>query len=132
MSLRKNRRRNETADRTARERQIFHNAPADEMFLYDALHRLRSDVMIPDAFGIDEGDGSALADAEAIGARTVDLVQQAEFAQTPLEIVPSLDAFFAGAAFGLGLIGAQKNVAADGGQLQIRDTFRQAVWKHLG
>lgn len=132
LSLRKNRRRNKTANGAERKSQVFDDASANQMFLNDALHRLRSHMAVPDALGVDERDRSALADAEAIGARTVDLIEQPEFIEPPLEIVPSFDALFARAALRLGLIGAQKNMTANRTQLQIGGAFGQAVRGHLG
>ena len=47
--------------------KVFHDFPIDEMFLDNALQNFGSARVIPDSFGIDDGDGALCADAQAIG-----------------------------------------------------------------
>src|SRR5580693_1917540 len=94
------------AQRAARKREILHYTPADEVFLDDPLERLRPCGVVPGPLGVDQRDGPAIADAQPVGARAVDPVEQSQFAQPPLQIVPRLDARLARAAFRFGLVGA--------------------------
>src|SRR5262245_61285016 len=58
--------------RVAREGERFDDASADEMFLDDSLEHLGRAGVIPDAFGINDRDRPARADAEAVGFRAID------------------------------------------------------------
>ena len=83
------------------------------MLLNDSLQHFRRARVIPRAFRINDGDGAALADAEAIGfgAKNQRLgTGQAEFLQAAFQKTPRGQAVFLGAALGFGLVGAQKNV----------------------
>ena len=102
-------------ERGAGEGQVFYWAAGDEMLLDDSLQGFGGGGVVPDAFGIDQGDGALLADAEAVGLGAIDAVEEAEFGQAALEIVPGFKAGFFGAALGIGLVAAKENVAADSG-----------------
>src|SRR5262249_30306729 len=101
--------------RIARESELLHDAPADQVFLDDALDHLRRSRMVPDSFGINHRDRAAFANAETIGFGPVHSVTQSQLRETALEILPGIQAVILGATLGLGLIGAQKNVAANAG-----------------
>ena len=97
--------------RGPRQSGILHRAPADEVFLDDALQHGRVAVAIPRPFGIDDGDRAVLADAQAIGLGAEHaVVRQAELDQPPLQVVPRDNGPLAVAALRLGLIAAEKNV----------------------
>ena len=78
----------QSAERASREGQVLNYAAGDQVLLDDALQGLRRGGMVPDAFGIDHGDGTLFADAQAIGLGPVDAVEQAQLGQTALEILP--------------------------------------------
>jgi hypothetical protein len=102
------------------EGELLDNAARNYMFLDDALEALRIHAVVPDAFGIHHGDRAIFANAQTIGSGAVHAIEQSEFAQASLEIVPGFDAFFARAAFGFRLVGAQQDMSARGRNLQIR------------
>ncbi len=86
------------------------------MFLDDSLDHLGRRRVIPDAVGINHGDGAALADAQAIRLGAVEAARalhQAAFGQSLLQIVPGGVGDFAVRALRLILIGAQKDVARE-------------------
>src|SRR5215470_3279417 len=68
---------------------------------------------IPRAFGVDDRDRTALADAQAVGLRPQDasLFRQAELLQPALQEIPRRQAAILLAALRVGLIAAEKNVA---------------------
>lgn len=105
------------ANRAVRESEVFDNAPIDQVFLNDTLERLGAGVAIPHALGIDQCDGPALAYAQAVSARTIDAIEQSQFSQAPLEIIPCFNPGLACAALRFGLIGAEKNVTPHRGEL---------------
>ena len=91
---------------------VLNDVPADEMFLDDALDRGRIAVSVPGAFRIDDRDGPAFADAQAVRFRAQDaaLLRQSQLLQSPFEKIPRVDAAIFLAAFRIGLIAAEKNV----------------------
>lgn len=102
----------------------------DEMFLNDALEDGWVAGVIPSAFGVDECDGALLADAEAVGfgAEGPAGADEAELGEAAFEVSPGFEGTGFVAAFGLGLIAAEKDVAlgfrhADGG-----GDAGEAVW----
>ena len=68
-----------------RDQRIVDDAAADEMFLDDPLEHRRIALPVPRAFGIDDGDRPAFADAQAVrlGAQDAALLGQAELLQPP-------------------------------------------------
>jgi hypothetical protein len=87
------------------------------MFLNDPLEALRPCRVIPDALRVYQRDGSAIADAETVGARPIDLVGQSEFSEPPLQIGPGFQARFARTTFRLGLIRTEKNMPLHAGDV---------------
>jgi hypothetical protein len=73
--------------------------------------------VIPDAFWIDDRDGALEADAQAVrlGAvdRRVPTACEVELLEAFFQEFPRDEAGFLGAAFRLGLIGAEEDVALD-------------------
>ena len=92
------------------ETEFFYHLSADQVLLNDALQHFGRGGVIPDAFGIDHRNRAAFADAQAVGFGAVDAVEQSQFGQPALEVVPGLDAAFLRAALGLGLLGAQEDM----------------------
>jgi hypothetical protein len=109
-----------------RKRQLFHHAPSDEVFLDNSLQRLRPGRVIPSALRIDYRDGTPIADAQAIGARAIDPVEQSELSQPPLQVSPRLQTLLAGAALRFGLVGAEKNVPLYAREIQLGGAFQNA------
>jgi hypothetical protein len=67
-----------------RKRQVLDDAAADQMFLDDALQRLRPGRVVPHALGIDQCDGPSIANAETVGAGAIDAVDKAKLGQAAL------------------------------------------------
>ena len=87
---------------------------ADEVVLDDALEGGRVAFAIPGALGIDDGDWTAFADAQAVGLRPQDaaLLRKPQLLEPPLKKVPGRKAAILVAALRRRLIGAEKNVPA--------------------
>lgn len=87
------------------------------MFVDDPLEDGRVASAIPRPFRIYDRDRAALANAKAVrlGAQDPAGLGQAQLLETSLEKVPSLNRSIAVAALRIGLISAQKYVAAGGG-----------------
>ena len=77
---------------------------ADQMLADDALQNLRRAAMIPHAFGINDGDGAARADAQAARLGAIDQrlrADEVQFLQARLQKIPRCERLFARAAFRL-------------------------------
>src|SRR5690348_4224951 len=87
---------------------------ADQMFLDDPLEDRRIALAVPRAFRIDNGVRSAFADPQAVGlgAENAALLGQTQLFEARLEKLPCDEATMQVAALRLGLIAAQKDVAA--------------------
>ena len=104
------------------------DAAGNQVFLDDALEHGRIACAVPGAFGIDDRNRAALADAQAVGlgAQDAALVRQAELLQPPLQKVPRRQAAFLLAALRGRLVAAEKDVpprdgdADRGGDLSLR------------
>src|SRR5262245_64672474 len=98
-----------TVDEVLEDRMTTH-----EMVVDDAFENGRVARPVPRALGIHDGDRSALANAKAIGLRAKDaaLFREAELLQPSLEKVPRGEAALLLTALGVGLIAAEKYVAA--------------------
>lgn len=85
------------------------------MFLNDFLQNLWRARVVPGPFGIDDSNRPPFADPKAIGLGPVNtsLVHQFKLLQTPLEILPRLQAVLFGTAMRLRLVAAEEDVAAD-------------------
>ena len=84
------------------------------MLLNDAFQDGRRAGAVPDAIGIDDGDGALEADAEAVGFRAVNQrlgAGEVKFFQTALQIFPGFQTLLFGAAFWVSLVGAEEDVA---------------------
>ena len=92
-------------------------AAIDEVFLDDLFEDFRSAGVVPDGFGVNDGDGAEGADAETVGLGTIDQgvgAGELEFFEALFEEFPGLDGFFPGCALGIGGIGAKEDVAPAG------------------
>ena len=95
---------------------------ADEMFLDDPLEDGRIALAIPRAFRVDDGNRSRLADAEAVRLRAQNaVVRQPKLDQAPLQVIPRHDRSLAIAAFRLGLVAAEEDVAPRDPESQLLD-----------
>ena len=87
---------------------------ADEMFLNDTLQNRRGAGMIPDTFGIYDGDGAARADAQATGLAAVNerlRANELEFLEPLFQKIPGSERRLPRRTFGFGGIHAEKDVA---------------------
>ena len=95
--------------------QVFSNdAAGDQMFLNDALDDRRRHRVIPRAIRIHHGNRPRFADAQAVGfgAKDAALFGELQLLETPLQKIPCGKATVLVAAFGFGLIAAEKDVAS--------------------
>ena len=85
----------------------------DEVPLNDLLKDLRCTRVIPGSFRVDDSNGPALADAQAIGlgAQNTALFGELQFLQTALEELPGHKAALFVAALGRRLIAAEEDVS---------------------
>src|SRR5262252_704252 len=95
------------------------------MLLDDPLEDRRIAARVPRALRVDDGDRSALADAEAIRFRAQDaaLLRQPELLEAPFEELPRREAAFLLAALRIRLVAAEKDVpprARDADRLRDR------------
>src|SRR5690349_9530469 len=95
------------------------------MFLDNPLEHRRIAAAVPRALGVDDGDGAAFADAEAVHFRPEDaaLFGEPELLQPALEELPRGQPAISLAAFRRRLIAAEENVPARRGHA---DRFRRA------
>jgi len=103
------------------------------MLLDDPLDHFRRDRVIPGSFRVDHRYGTLLADAQAIRLRSVNTLiagQQTQLSQAPFQILPGFESCFLRRALRLGLIAAQKYVAADAANLQALRNLNQAFVTH--
>src|SRR6266567_3636450 len=94
--------------------QFFDNPAANEVLVNDPFKRRRIARFVPRPLGIDERDGTTLANAKAVrlGAQNAAQLRQPELFQAALEKFPRRETPLFLAAFRVRLIAAQKNVAA--------------------
>ena len=103
----------DSGQRVDGELEILDHLTADEVLLDDPLEVFRGDMLIPDAFGVDDGDGSAAADAEALAACAVDgsgRGGQVQFGESRFEVIP---AFLSLLRVNAVRAGAEEDVAGD-------------------
>ncbi len=107
--------------------KLFHNLPADEVSLDDPLEHRRRAGVVPSPFGVDDRDGAAGADLQAVGfgAEDAAVAGEFEFLEAPLQVIPRLEARLLVDALRLGLIGAEEQVtlnlvSTDGGEFGPR------------
>src|SRR5438105_273079 len=91
---------------------VLNESAGNEMFLNDPLEHRRIALRVPRAFGIDDGNGPAFADPQAIrfGAKDAALLRQLELLQSPLEELPGRETALFLAALRVRLIAAEKDV----------------------
>jgi hypothetical protein len=104
-----------SGERISRKCEFLNYATVNEVFLDDFFQNIGSAGVIPDAFGINDGDGAAQADAEAVGFGAIDQrfgTGELEFLQACFEVIPRSQTGFFGTALWLGLISAKEDMAA--------------------
>jgi len=109
--------------------------PGDQVFLDDPLDDFRGRGLVPDSIGVDDGDGTLFADAQAVGLGAVDASiagKEAQFGQAALQIFPRFQARLFRCALGIGLIAAQENVAADVADFEPLRDLNEALEIHDG
>ena len=96
------------------EQQIDDEPATNQMLLNDPLELGRIASAVPRAFRVHDGNGTALANAQAVGfrAKNAALFRQTELAQTPFQEGPGFQPSFFLAALRCGLVTAQKDVPA--------------------
>jgi hypothetical protein len=85
--------------------------------------------VVPDTVRIDYGDGSLLADAQAVGFGPVDAAAgsgQFGFGKSFFKVIPSWTGDFRRGAFGFGLFRAEENMALDLANPEVAGNFGQA------
>ena len=93
--------------------EVSDGLAAEEVVLNDALEAFRSAGVIPDGIGIDDSDGAAGANAEAVGLCAMDESLRAaelELGEAFFKKLPGGHAFIEGAALGLGGGGTEQDV----------------------
>ena len=110
--------------------EFFNGIPADQMFLDDAFHDIRSDGVIPGSIRIHDSDRTLLADSQAVGlgpVHTVLTFVEIQFFDPALQVIPGFETDFPRRALRFCGIGTQKNVAADFSDSQFIRNFRKAL-----
>ena len=110
---------------------LFHRGAAEDVLLEDTFDDFLGGGVIPDAIGVDQGDGAMLADAEAVGFGAEDALRalhEVEFGESFFEVVPTGDACLFVAAFWLGLVGAEEDVPADATDAEVGGYLREALF----
>lgn len=101
------------AQGVSRKGKIIYDLPPKQMFLDNAFEDRRGAGVIPDRLRIDERDGSAGANAQAVGLGPINQrlgPGQLELAEPPLQKLPGFQALRFGGTFRLRLVGTQKDV----------------------
>src|SRR5436190_5847459 len=95
---------------------VANDTAGDQVFLDDPFEHRRIARRVPHALGIDDGDRSALADAQAVGFRSENaaLLGEAELLQPALEEFPRRETALFLAAFRIRLIAAEEDVTPRG------------------
>jgi len=92
----------------------------------DAFEHFGGAIAVPDAFGINDCDRAVLANAEAVSFGPVDerlWADEIEFFEPAFEEFPGLEPLRFGTALGLGLIGAEKDMALIFGEAELGGNF---------
>ena len=101
----------------------------DEMFLDDPLQYGWIALAIPRAFRVDDGNGAGLAHAKAVGLGAQNaVVGEPQLDQTPLQVVPRHDRSLPIAAFRLGLVAAEEDVAPGNPDAKFLDDGVFRLW----
>jgi hypothetical protein len=105
-----------------RDEVVSDRAAADQVFLDDPLQHGRIALSIPRPFRVDDGDGAGLADAKAVGLGAQHAaIGEPQLDETPLQVVPRHNRPIPIAAFRLGLVAAEENVAPGDAEPQLLD-----------
>ena len=94
------------------------------MFTDDAFQNFRRATVIPDAFGIDDGDRAARADAQATRLGAIDerlRADQVQLFEARFQKFPRRKGLFARTAFGFVRVHTEENVAAEFFEAERRD-----------
>ena len=112
---------------------LIHNAAGDQMFLNDSLEHRRITFSVPRTFRVDDCNRTTFADAEAVGfgAKDAALLGELQLFETPLQERPCREATFLLAAFGFGLIAAEKDMAPRDGHTDAGRDFSLGIF-HAG
>ena len=108
---------------------LTHNAAGDQMFLNDSLQHRRIALSVPGTFRVDDGNRTTFADAEAVGfgAKDAALLGELQLLETSLQERPCGEAALLLAAFGFGLIAAEKNLAPRDGHTNAGRNFSLGI-----
>lgn len=119
--------------RACRKCILLNHAPADQMLPDNALETVRCDAAIPDALRINDGDGSLLANAQAVRLRTEDTIAAAvgaKLRQPPFQIIPGFETRLARRALRLRLVCAQEDMAACRTKLELGGYAGEPIQVH--
>src|SRR5437588_3545013 len=95
-------------ERIAGEGEALDNSAVNEVFLDDFLEDLWPAGVVPNTFGIYQGDGSMGADAQAIDFAAINQglrPDEIQFFEAAFEKFPRFEGDFAWRALGLGMVG---------------------------
>ena len=94
--------------------EFFDHLSAQQVLFDDPVEVLRSAARIPGPLGVDDGDRPFVADPQAVCLGSLDsaLLREPQLLQPLLEVVPRFKRLLESAAFGLGLVTAEKDVPA--------------------
>ena len=109
------------------------NLALDDVFPNNALEDFRRAGVVPGTLRIHHRDGTARANAKAVGLGAVHFgleANKAELLEPRFQERPRLDASLLGAALRLGLVGAEKNVAVNFFQPKRRRNFFELFVRH--
>lgn len=120
--------------RVLREHKLGYRFAADQVFLNDALKHLRGAGVIPNPLRIHNGYGTATAHAQAAGLAAVHPAAAAEpeRIEPGFEVLPGSHAKLGPAAFGLGRIGANKNMPLYGMEMKLLGPGKHADLNKIG
>src|SRR5262245_45667813 len=101
-----------SGQRMIRDQILGNDASADQMLLNDALEHRRIALAVPRAFGVDDSDRSAFADAKAVRFRSQNstLLGEVELFQPALQKLPGREPSSLLRALRDGLIAAEEDV----------------------
>src|SRR5712692_5993466 len=105
--------RREASSEVPGESEFWNDLAFDQVLLDDLLEDRRRAGMIPNRFGINDGDRAVRADAQAVHLAPVNewlRPRQLQFLEPLFQVLPRLDGLLARRTMGIGLIGAQKNM----------------------
>jgi hypothetical protein len=97
---------------------FFNDLTANQMLIENSFQDGWRTGVVPDGFRIDDGNGAFCAETKAVRLGTPDMKPvgirrlRVDLLNAPLQVFPGEESFFVLAAFCVGLVAAQKDMAA--------------------